>query len=167
MSDVLKLSVSLRKEIVAEIDARGRYRSSVINRDLERYYHLLRLYLVETVLRFEQSELMLILDAMNGHLATTETIPYFWAVVEDAIRLDGLDRKWGVDGAAVVEKIRGLDLIEKMALLDAIERFREDGSGDAFDRIFGQIYERRKALDELAVTDDFNIKIDLGEIKDI
>lgn len=167
MSEVLKLSVSLRKELVEEIDTRGRYRSSVINRDLERYYHLLRLYLVETVLRFEPKELRLILDAMNGHFSTSETIPYFWAVVEDAIRLDGLDRKWGADGAAVVEKIRELDLIEKMALLDAIERFREDGSDDAFERIFGRIYERRKALDELVATDDFDVKIDLCEIKEI
>lgn len=80
-------------------------------------------------LKFRTSELGAICDACNGlgsfaRYADDEHEWQFWpASVEDAIRLNGTDRQWEIDGSALMEKISRLTAIEKLAVADAIERF--------------------------------------------
>src|SRR6266567_8914713 len=63
--------------------------------------------------RFSLSEALLLADALNGVLLDGQTKHLLWATVEDAIRTDELDRKWGVDGAALVERLRSLSAVEQ------------------------------------------------------
>lgn len=92
---------------------------SVAQRDLERYYHLLR----QSLPAFSEAEASLLVDACNGWLIEPHTARLLWAEVADAISLDGLDRKWDVDGPALVARLRNLTPSEALAACDAIERF--------------------------------------------
>lgn len=51
------------------------------------------------------------------------TIGMLWAEIADAVSLDGLDRKWQVDGAALVNKLQAGGMIGQAALVDASERW--------------------------------------------
>lgn len=116
-------SIYLRESLAAEIRSRGTNRSGIISRDLERLYTLYKRALREVPLSL--GETCLIVDALNGALIDADTARLLWAHVEDGIRIDGLDRKWNVDGAALVEKLRGLNDLQAMAIVDAAERFWE------------------------------------------
>ena len=93
----------------------------VATRDLERYYHALQEAL-KTVELTEQ-ECLLLCDALNGTIMEPHTIRLLWATVADAVQLDGLDRKWGVDGEALVAKLRGYSYPQQLAIVDAVERW--------------------------------------------
>jgi hypothetical protein len=95
--------------------------SQVAQRDLERYYTLLDLAL--TQVQLSDGEASLIVDAMNGTLINLQAAQLLPAEIEDAIALDSLDRKWEVDGAALVAKLQGMSLLQRMAICDAVERF--------------------------------------------
>jgi hypothetical protein len=112
--------VYIRESLQPEFEARGGS-SIVINRDLERLYTMYRRAIREVPLTL--AEARLIVDALNGSLFDANTAPMLWASIEDAIKLDGLAEKWGVDGPALVEKLRGLSAFHCMALVDAAERF--------------------------------------------
>lgn len=126
------VSVTLPPELLREIDARGENRSEIVRADLGRYYRLLaeargRLRGILT-----PDELCAIIDEMNGHWYA-EAIDHgeITANVEDGCRLEGFDKKWGIDGAALVRKLRDLDLLAVHALADATQRFwQADGGGD-------------------------------------
>lgn len=87
-------------------------------RDISRYYALL----AGSAPTLGSNEAKLVMDALNGSLMTNESIRLVWAEVDDAIRHDGLDRKWGVQGEELVEYLRSLSLAETFALVDCIER---------------------------------------------
>lgn len=122
MSNVEKLSVSLRPAVVEQLMARGA-RSTIINRDLERLYTLYRRALAQT--RLTVDEACLIVDALNGSLHDANSARMVWASIEDACRLDGLGAKWEVDGPALVQKLQELTEVQAMAVIDAAERFWE------------------------------------------
>jgi len=69
---------------------------------------------------FSPREARLIVDACNGWLPTPEFAHLIWAEVDEAIKHDGLDEKWGVDGAALVEKMRSLSPAGLFALTDLV-----------------------------------------------
>ena len=71
------------------------------------------------------AEACLIVDSLNGSIMDANTAQVLWAGIADSIRLDGLDKKWDVDGPALVEKLQGLNVLQAMALVDAAERFWE------------------------------------------
>ncbi|MCI0665672.1 MAG: hypothetical protein L0220_31840 [Acidobacteria bacterium] len=50
-------------------------------------------------------------------------VELIYAHVEHGINRDGLDKKWKVDGMALVAKLRSLSFIENCALADAAERW--------------------------------------------
>lgn len=58
------------------------------------------------------SEVMAICDILNGHMATSADIRYggqmLAASIEDGCALEGLDKKWQIDGKALAEKLKGL-----------------------------------------------------------
>ena len=125
------VSIYLRPELEAEIEARGSNRNHIIHRDLERLYTLYRLALREVKLTLP--ECWFIADMLNGGLMDAYTAGQIWAEAEDAIALDGLDKKWQVDGKAFVEKLKALSPVQALALVDAAERFWQANTGTADD----------------------------------
>lgn len=118
-----RIYVSMPLSLVAEVESRvgEKSRSDVVSRDLDRLYSLYRRAIGS--LDFTVQEASLILDVLNGSLFDVATAPMLWAAVEDGIRMDGLDAKWGIDGPALVEKLKGLTDTQAMAIVDAGERF--------------------------------------------
>ena len=120
-----QVSLMIDPDLLALMEERGENRSEILRRDGLRYYRLLadaRRALRE---RFSSAELSLIIDACNGWwILSPEDCRSVDHNVEDAIRLDRLDQKWGVsDSAGLIERLRGLTWLEAVALCDAIERF--------------------------------------------
>ena len=113
-------SVNLQPFIIEELEKRGQ-RSPTINRDLERLYTLYDRALRRVNLTVDEA--CLIVDALNGTLHDVRSGTRFWIGVQDAIELDSLHEKWGVDGNALVEKLKNLDDLTAMAIVDAVERF--------------------------------------------
>lgn len=61
-------------------------------------------------------------DALNGcWMADTMSVESVWASIYDADRLDGLGKKWGIDAKALAIRIRDMPLVEKIALIEAVE----------------------------------------------
>ena len=125
------VSIYLRPELEAEIEARGSNRNHIIHRDLERLYTLYRLALREVKLTL--SEAWFIVDMLNGTIMDANTAGLLWASAEDACALDGLDKKWQVDGKAFVKKLKKLSDTQALALVDATERFWQENTGTADD----------------------------------
>jgi hypothetical protein len=128
-----KLSISLDAALLPDLDARGEERSTVLSRDLVRYYALLRQARAHLREILTPGELSVILDVQNGHWYRPGLLDAgeIWANVEDGCRLDGLDKKWSVDGPALVAKIKALNLQQIHALADATDRFwHAVGQGD-------------------------------------
>ena len=122
-------------DVLEEVQARtgeGHSKSETIRRDLRRYYELMRAEL--KTIELTRNEAMAVMDACNGlWLEDLPNLSYslIWAEVEDAIRLDGLDKKWEIDGPALVEKLRSLTRTQTAALADAITRFWANTGRDA------------------------------------
>lgn len=93
--------------------------SLAAKRDLERYYTLLN-YALPT-LDLSEAEASLIFDALNGVRFTTETIQLLRYNVANGIDF-GLDKKWGVEGLALLQKLKSYNYAQLFALADAIER---------------------------------------------
>ena len=119
-----KTSVYITANIEKQIMQRGDNRSGIINRDLERYYTVLDRAL--RTVSLTENEALLIVDVLNGSILDTLSVRMLWAGVEDAINLDKVDEKWGINGAALVEKLRSLGEIQCLAVVAAAERFWAD-----------------------------------------
>jgi hypothetical protein len=92
--------------------------NQVVVRDLERYYIALNYNRP----RFPLNEAMLIMDAMNGCLFQSEMPDSVRLNILDAIEMDGLDKKWEVDRAAFMERLKSLSSFELIAIADAVEQ---------------------------------------------
>ncbi len=125
------VSIYLRPVLEAELEARGSNRNHIIHRDLERLYTLYRLALREVKLTLPEA--WFIVDMLNGSMMDANTAGLLWAEAEDAIALDGLDKKWKIDGKAFVEKLKKLSDAQALALVDAAERFWQANTGTADD----------------------------------
>jgi len=125
------VSIYLRPALETEIEARGDNRNHVIHRDLERLYTLYRLALRE--MKLTLPEAWFIVDMLNGSLVDAYSAGTLWASAEDACALDGLDKKWQVDGKAFVEKLKALSPVQALALVDAAERFWQANTGSMKD----------------------------------
>lgn len=115
------ISIWLRAELDTELQKRGDNRTQIITRDLDRLYTSYRRALKEV--RLSLAEASLIVDALNGVMMDANSAVLLWAEIADAVQLDGLDKKWTVDGTALVDKLRGLSNIQALAIIDAAERF--------------------------------------------
>ncbi len=66
----------------------------------------------------------LILDACNGvAFLDAFSVRLLPEGVRDAVEMDGLDRKWQVDGPALLAKLQATTFTQRMALVDAIGRW--------------------------------------------
>lgn len=90
----------------------------VTKRDLGRYYWLLKGEL--SSIGLTRDEACAVCDACNATAFDPEATRFIWAEIADAE--DTCD-KWGVDQAALVQKLRALTRVQSLALADAIERF--------------------------------------------
>lgn len=131
-------------KLVRELLARGEpaERSWVARRDLERYYAVLRYSLEEIDLT--EAEALLVLEALQGSALDAISYRLLWKEVEDALSLHQLDRKWQVDGAALVARLRALSPGAAMAVADAAERAsRAEGDLRAAVRAVGLVRRQR------------------------
>lgn len=122
-----KLSITIQSETLSEIDDRGERgtanRSGVIDRDLTRYYAILRYGRQALRDKFSAAEISAVLDNLNGvWLAEPVSIRLIYANVSDALE-EGLAKKWEIDGPGLVEKLKTLPYAESCALADAVERW--------------------------------------------
>lgn len=100
----------------------GLSNGAVASRDLERYYRLIDRALQGIV--FTVAEASAIVDACNGTFWDTHSLFDGLALgLEDAISGDQLDEKWGIDGERLLAKLRALEPVQHLAIVDAIERF--------------------------------------------
>lgn len=77
-----------------------------------------------------EAEALLIADAGNGTAWDAQSARLLWAEIADALD-DGLAAKWGVDGEALVAKLRALSAGQSLAVVDAIERaWRHPDAGE-------------------------------------
>lgn len=119
-----KTSVTLDPRILAEIDRRAVYgasRSEIISSHLARYFYMLAR--ARRTLRelFSDGEAMLIVDCLNG-TGFHDTFGVYLVAHEiaDGIALDGLARKWSVDGPALLAKLNALTDAQNLALVDSV-----------------------------------------------
>lgn len=101
--------------------------SSRVNRIGDRYAEIIRRVQIEK--RLDEAEWNLVRDSLNGTLhEPASQIRGVWQGVEDSITLDGLAEKWGVDGDALLAKLRDLTYVEEVALVEAVERWWIDNA---------------------------------------
>jgi hypothetical protein len=126
------ISITIEPQVLAWVDERADVRSEQINGDLARYYRLLAEIRPTLRERFSPEEISLILDSCNGWMMDFSSPQFIWANVADSIRLNQLDQKWGVSKPDdLVQRLRGLSLLESIALADAITRWwHAVGEGD-------------------------------------
>jgi hypothetical protein len=119
-----QITITIDPDVLTALDTRGEERSTVISRDLERYYDACTQARKRLKELLSPGEIALILDTTNGTLFSEPlSIRLLWASVSDAISLEGLDKKWKVDGETLVAKVKGLDPFLTIALVDACERW--------------------------------------------
>lgn len=139
-------SMRLPETIQAQVDTRAGADGApafVIRRDLERYYEALAWERQELRKRYTPAELSLIADAcLTVIFDDTAAVRMLWAEVADAIRLEGLAEKWGVDGAALVKQLQEQPLTADAALVDAIERWKGTPADERVDA--GQMLEEMR-----------------------
>ena len=132
-----KISISLMPEVTAQIVKRhdrgdGGNRSFAVAKQLNRYFDMIDHCNRELRSMLSDNECALILDAFNGTLFLDPiSIRYAWHEVADAVEMDRLDRKWAVDGKALVEKLQNLSFGHLIALIDSAEIWwNRVGSGE-------------------------------------
>lgn len=141
---VKKYSISMPEHIVGAMDARandtGDGRSTIIWRSLARYLAILNRAKAEMREKFSREECALILDSCNGvAFIDTISIQLLPENIVDAIAIDKLDKKWQVDGKALIEKMRTLSYGDKMAVVDAISLWWDKvsrGEQPEYDNLF-------------------------------
>ena len=121
------VSFWMRPELGKEIEEKGDNRTLVINRALEPLYTHNRLALRDVKIPKPQARFLVIMQ--NGSMMDAYTAGTLWASAEDACALDGLDKKWKIDGKAFVEKLKKLSDTQALALVDAAERFWQANTG--------------------------------------
>lgn len=133
----LKISpqVSMKLSDLAEVvDSRvdgepdNASRSHAIRVALARYESVCR----RDIPTLSVAEWKLCCDALNGVWLNDYPDPsgdrlrFVWAEIADGIRLNQVDRKWEVDGAALVAKIQGFTQGQLVAFIDVVEGFWRD-----------------------------------------
>lgn len=122
MAEAARIAIYLPPSTVAELEARGwdENRSGTISRDLERLYGLYRRALRNVQLTVPEAlALCSIIQGSRYDASTVRLLPF---AVEDADRLEGLGQTFGIDASQLAAKLRSLDDLTLMALIDAAEQ---------------------------------------------
>lgn len=101
--------------------ASGDSTSGILNAAVDRVQYLLKTAEPELT----DAEWMLIYDARNGAVNTpiAQAIAGLVGAIEDAIEMGGAAKTHGVDGPELLAKLRDLDRLGRMAVLDRAERW--------------------------------------------
>jgi hypothetical protein len=126
-----RLSITIPAHTLAHVEARQARsgeeqsydRSAVIARSLDRYFYALAAARRGLRERFSAAEQGLIIDVLNGTLIASPCAIGFLEHEVAAGIIDGLAERWHVDGPALVKKLKALSYAEKLALIDAAERW--------------------------------------------
>lgn len=105
--------------------------SLVARRQLERFHALLDDSLVDAreALRLTPSEAGFLAAIANGVSWELSSARLVWAEVLDAD--DALAAEWGVDKETLAERLRALSVAQRLAVIDALERWwARAGDGD-------------------------------------
>lgn len=119
----LRINPQLDQEIEARTETGLITMNRVLERDLERYYQLIRRARGEAKSLLSEDEQALIADALNGIIFDAYYVYLLAHNIADSISLDGLDQKWNVDGPALLQKLEAFSPIINAAIVDAVERF--------------------------------------------
>ena len=128
---VQRLSITMPSHTLEQVKARqarpgeeqSTDRSSVIARSLDRYFYALAAARRGLRERFSAGEQGLLLDVANGALFASPCAVGFIEHEVAAALADGAAERWHVDGPALVKKLKALSYCEKLALIDAAERW--------------------------------------------
>jgi len=126
-----RLSITMPSHTLAHVEARQARsgeeqsydRSAVIARSLDRYFYALAAARRGLRERFSKSELGLLLDVANWALFASPCAVGFLEHEVAAAIVDGAAERWHVDGPALMKKLKALSYVEKLALIDAAERW--------------------------------------------
>jgi hypothetical protein len=126
-----RLSITMPAHTLAQVTARqarpedeqSTDRSSVIAKSLDRYFYAIAAARRGLRSRFSEGEQGLILDVANGALFASPCAAGFLEHEVAAALVDGGAEKWQVDGPALHKKLAALSYCEKLALIDAAERW--------------------------------------------
>lgn len=125
------ISVTLSERAQHALDTRNigmrGNRSGTLAAMLERYARVCERCQPELL----ESELNLVRDALNGCWLVELPCSYALANIEDAISMNRYDQKWGINGDALLRKLRALDEAGWTALVDAVERWWQSGHDSA------------------------------------
>jgi hypothetical protein len=128
---VQRLSITMPAHTLAQVTARqarpedeqSTDRSSVIAKSLDRYFYALNSARRDLRSRFNSAEQGLLLDVANGALFASPCAIGFLEHEVAAALIDGAAERWHVDGPALMKKLKALSYVEKLALIDAAERW--------------------------------------------
>jgi hypothetical protein len=127
-----RLRITIPQELIQQLIARRpldtQQHSTIISRDLDRYYFLLDRARIRLRELFDTAETGAICEACRQYQPQQGAwepwnIPLLHTQVLEAIELHDLDQRWTVDGRELVTKLRSLDHLALFALVDAVERF--------------------------------------------
>lgn len=96
--------------------------SQVAQRDLDRYYTMLALALNTVAL--SENEAMFLIDISNGTIYDMVAAQALQWEIQDT--LPEYAAKWEIDGPAFLAKANSWSLLQKTAIMDALERFWND-----------------------------------------
>jgi hypothetical protein len=126
-----RLSITIPAHTLAHVEARQARsgeeqsydRSATIAKSLDRYFYALNSARRGLRERFSAAEAGLILDVANGCLFSSPSAIGFLEHEVAAALADGAAERWHVDGATLMKKLKALSYAEKLALIDAAERW--------------------------------------------
>lgn len=121
-----KMTFLLPEDVSREIEERtehSRDKTRVVRHALSRYFTLLQHARIGLRPRFTKNECAIVLDAMNGLAGDFVHQQMLAGNVADAIALEGLDKKWGIDKDELLGKLSALTYTETVAILDACEQW--------------------------------------------
>lgn len=150
-----KYSFDAPEHIMDAIDYRGTVdgsgRASTIWRVMARYLEIINRSKLALAEQFTDAECGLILDACNGvMLSDTMSVQLLPYGVADAIGLDGIDKKWGVDGQVLMDKLNGTSYADRMAIADSIQIWwYRQGHGDA--PAYGDLFKRAEVDEDTSL----------------
>jgi hypothetical protein len=85
---------------------------------------------------FTPAELGLMIEVFNGLILIPQLAGQHVALqVADRIKLDALDKKWGIDGQELIRKIEALTLFSRACLEIWLSRFWKNGDRDINDYV--------------------------------
>jgi len=101
--------------------------SNTTNRTMLRYFAMLQPHREALKEEFDECELAAMADALERKIITNavtyETLDTIFVGVEEPL-LQAVSREdWKIDACALVAKLRKLSFLEKVALVDGVERF--------------------------------------------